>query len=250
MVTTSLAVVIPVLNEEVDLPRSTERVVKFLQTNLDNFDWRLVIVDNGSTDSTAEVGKALSNIHDRVQYIRLEQRGRGLALRTAWTNSFTDLVAYMDVDLSSDLNTFARLVQEVNEGGFDLAIASRLMRESQVMGRPLVREVISRIYSIIVRVMFLTPIRDYQCGCKVLSRTTTDDLVPLVEDNGWFFDSELILIASANGYKIKELPVKWTDDIDSRVRIIKTAYGDFKGLLRLRFGGLNRAATRLRQRDY
>ena len=107
----------------------------------------------------------------------------------------------------------------------------------------------SQIYSLMVRTMFWTGIRDYQCGCKVLSRRAVYDLVPLVEDNGWFFDSELLLLAQANGYRVKEVPVTWTDDPDSRVRIVSTAYGDLKGLLRLRFGGLRRASRRLAGRD-
>ncbi len=242
---TSLTVVIPVLNEEADLPPSTDRVVEFLTANLDSYDWRVVIVDNGSTDSTPKVGERLSQTHERVQYLRLEQRGRGLALRTAWLASDADVVAYMDVDLSTELEALPGMVQAVDGGAYDVAIASRLKRGARVVGRPPLREAISQIYSLMVRMMFWAGIRDYQCGCKVLSRRTVDDLVPLVADNGWFFDSELLLLAHANGYRVNEVPVTWTDDPDSRVRVVSTAYGDIKGLLRLRFGGLRRASRRL-----
>lgn len=247
--TTSLTVVIPVLDEEADLPPSTERVVEFLSANLDSYDWRVVIVDNGSTDSTPEVGKKLSKAGSRVDYLRLEERGRGLALRTAWLGSDADVLAYMDVDLSTELDALPAMVRAIEEEGFDIAIASRLKRGARVMGRPPHREAISQIYSLMVRGMFWAGIRDYQCGCKVLSRKAADDLVPLVEDDGWFFDSELLLVGHANGYRVKEVPVTWTDDPDSRVRIVSTAYGDLKGLLRLRFGGLRRASRRLAGRE-
>ena len=249
MMTTSLSVVIPVLNEEADLPPSIDCVVAFLSGNFESYDWRVVIADNGSTDSTPEVGEELSKAYSRVDYLRLEERGRGLALRTVWLGSDADIVAYMDVDLSTELEALPALVRAVEDEGHDVAIASRLKRGARVIGRPPHREAISQIYSLMVRGMFWAGIRDYQCGCKVLSRRAVDDLVPLVEDNGWFFDSELLLLAQANGYRVKEVPVTWTDDPDSRVRIVNTAYGDVKGLLRLRFGGLRRASRRLASRD-
>ena len=246
---TSLAVVIPVLNEEKDLPPSTERAVEFLAANLSAYDWRLVIADNGSTDSTPEVGKGLARAHDRVEYLRLERRGRGLALRTAWQRAAADVSAYMDVDLSTELEALPGMVRAVWDGECEIAVASRLRRGARVIGRPPLREVVSRSYSLIVRTLFWSPIRDYQCGCKVVSRRTVDDLLPLVQDNGWFFDTELLLLALHTGYGIEEVPVTWTDDPDSRVRIVSTAYGDLKGLARLRFGGLRRASRRLAGRD-
>ena len=246
---TSLTVVIPVLNEETDLPPSTERAVEFFTAKFAEYDWRLVIADNGSTDSTPEVGKELARAHDRVEYLRLERRGRGLALRTAWQRAGSDVSAYMDVDLSTELEALPRMVRAVRDGGFEIAVASRLKSGARVIDRPPLREFISRSYSLIVRTLFWSGIRDYQCGCKVVSRRTVDDLVPLVEDNGWFFDTELLLLALNNGYGIEEVPVTWTDDPDSRVRIVSTAWGDLKGLARLRFGGLRRASRRLAGRN-
>ena len=239
---TSLAVVIPVLNEETDLPPSTERAVEFLSANFASYDWRLVIADNGSTDSTPHVARRLADTHERVEYLRLEQRGRGLALRTAWKHADADVAAYMDVDLSTDLDALPGMVRAVRDGECEIAVASRLKRGARVIGRTPLRELISRSYSLIVRTTFWSGIRDYQCGCKVVSRRTVDDLVPLVRDNGWFFDSELLLLALRNGYAIEEVPVTWTDDPDSRVRIVRTAWEDLKGLARLRFGGLRRAS--------
>ena len=245
---TSLAIVVPVLNEETDLPPSTERAVEFLSANFASYDWRLVIADNGSTDSTPEVGQGLADAHERVEYLRLEQRGRGLALRTAWKRADADIAAYMDVDLSTELEALPGMVGAVRAGECEIAVASRLKRGARVIGRTPLREFISRSYSLIVRTMFWSSVRDYQCGCKAVSRRTVDDLVPLVEDNGWFFDSELLLLALHTGYAIEETPVTWTDDPDSRVRIVRTAWEDLKGLARLRFGGLSRASRRLADR--
>ena len=115
-----------------------------------------------------------------------------------------------------------------------------------MIGRTLKREITSRGYSLLFRAMFFTSFRDAQCGFKAVSRRAADDLAPLVEDNGWFFDSELLILAQKCGYPILELPVRWTDDPDSRVRILRTAWEDVKGLLRLKFGGVGRVRRQLR----
>ena len=243
--TTSLDVVVPVLNEAQDLPPNITRLHEFLSGQLNDYDWRIVIADNGSTDSTPDIAKALSQQHARVGYIRVEQRGRGRALARAWVNSDADIVSYMDVDLATDLSHLRELVEAVGNEDYDIAIGSRLKKGAQVIGRPPKRELISRVYSLIFRAMFLTRFRDAQCGFKALSRRAANDVVPLVQDTGWFFDTELLILAEKNGYRIKEVPVKWIDDPDSRVRITTTAYEDMKGLLRLRFGGLRKASKLL-----
>ena len=237
------------LNEEADLSPSIKRLVDFLSSNLASYDWRTVIADNGSTDETPQIARRLSEEHERVGYLRLEERGRGRALRKAWLASDADILAYMDVDLSTELSALPTLVAAVDEEGYDLAIGSRLMSGAQVVGRPPHRELISHAYSLIFRSLFFTGFRDAQCGFKAISRRAAHDLLPLVKDTGWFFDSELLILAEGNGYRIKEVPVKWTDDPDSRVRIIATAYEDMKGLLRLRFGGLRRASQQLSSGD-
>jgi glycosyltransferase involved in cell wall biosynthesis len=237
-----------VLNEEKDLPPSIAALHRFLSSDLGRYEWRITIADNGSTDSTPEVASRLASDYDRVGYLRLDKKGRGRALRKAWLESAADILAYMDVDLSTDLGAFPKLVGAIDTDGYDLAVASRLTKGARVIGRPLHREAISRAYSLIVRGMFLSSLRDYQCGFKAIRQKAARDLVPLVQDAGWFFDSELLLLAGANGYRTKEIPVKWTDDPDSRVRIASTAYGDMRGLLRLRLGGLRRASRLLDER--
>ncbi len=199
--------------------------------------WRIVIADNGSDDATPEVVRQLVSDYPEVASLRLEQRGRGRALRRAWLESQADLVAYMDVDLSTDLNAFPPMVQAL-EQGYDLAVGSRLTRGARVYRRTLKREVTSRGYNLLIKAMFLTRFSDAQCGFKAMTRAAAHALVPHVADLGWFFDTELLILAEKRGFRIKDIPVTWTDDPDTRVKVVSTAMADVKGLLRLRFGGL------------
>lgn len=242
----SLDVVIPVLNEEEKLVPKVQELHQFLSLHMSDFQWRIVIADNGSTDSTLLLAQDLAKEFHQVGYLHLTQRGRGRALRKAWSESDADIVSYMDVDLSTRLNYFPPLVKAVAYEGSSIAIGSRLKAGAKVTGRSPKREFISRVYSCIFRTMFLTGFRDAQCGFKALNRQAVKDIVPLVQDNGWLFDTELLLLAENNGYRIAEVPVEWVDDPDSRVRIARTAYDDLKGLLRLRFGGLRRASRVLK----
>ena len=242
----TLDVVIPCLNEERALPMSVRRLHEFMSSHFVDYNWVIVIADNGSTDGTLAAADTLSQEFPQVRYIRLEQRGRGRALRRAWTESAADVVAYMDVDLSTELAHLPPLVAAIADDGCHVAVGSRLLPGSRVVGRTLKRETISRCYSLLFRALFFTSFRDAQCGFKAVSRRAADDLAPLVEDNGWFFDSELLILAQKCGYRIREIPVHWTDDPDSRVRIIRTAWEDLKGLLRLKFGGIGKVRRQLR----
>ncbi len=244
----SLDIVLPVLNEERGLAGSVGILEAFLSRYMDSYDWRIVIADNGSTDATPDICRELSDQREHVEFVRLEQRGRGRALKRAWAESEADILAYMDLDLSTDLAALPLLVDSIASEGYDIAIGSRLKRGAEVIGRSARREVISRCYSLIFRVMFRTGFLDAQCGFKVLSRRAVTDVVPLVRDTGWFFDTELLILAEKIGYRVKETPVKWTDDPDSRVKIVGTAVEDMKGLLRLRFGGLRNASRALSSR--
>jgi len=173
----------------------------------------------------------------RVDYLRLEQKGRGRALKQAWTQSQADVMSYMDVDLSTDLSAFIPLIEPLVNGRYEVAIGSRLARGAQTT-RGLKREVISRIYNLMIKIAF--PRRrfsDAQCGFKAITQTAARDLLPLVKDTGFFFDSELLLKAEAHGYRIHEVPVRWVDDPGTRVKIGKTAWEDIKGLWRVRLGG-------------
>ena len=244
----SLDIVLPVLNEERDLVPAVEKLLSFLPDNLQEYDWRIVIADNGSTDETPAICEELSRNNQRVDFIRLEERGRGRALKTAWRESDAGVVAYMDVDLSAGLDALPQLVRAVAHEGYDIAIGSRLTRGARVVGRSLSREIISRSYNLLVRAVFATELLDLQCGLKAVNLQTARGVISLVRDDGWFFDSEMLIIAEKSGYRIKEVPIHMTDNPNSSVAIIPTAYEDLKGLLRLRFGGLRQASRSLRLR--
>lgn len=240
---TTVDVIIPVLNEEHSIARCIELLRSFFAEHPDR-EWSILVADNGSTDKTAEVATGLMNDSGDLRITHLEQRGRGRALKKAWLESDADVRCYMDVDLSTDLKHVPELVSAIADEGHSLAIGSRLMGDSDVVNRTLKREITSRGYSALFRTMFFTKFKDAQCGFKAISASAANALVPLVKDNAWFFDTELLLIAQKNGYSIKEIPVRWVDDPDSRVKIISTAWEDIKGLLRLRFGGRPKVAGR------
>jgi len=226
-------VVIPVYNEERVLEQSISTLVAFLHARCP-YHWRVVIADNASTDRTLEVAKRLSERIPEVDFIHLGEKGRGKALQRAWIESEADVVSYMDVDLSTNLEAFPPLIEALISGGYHLAIGSRLKRGS-VITRQLKREILSRGYNLLIKLLFFHNFSDAQCGFKALTRQAVRELVPLVKDQGWFFDTELLLRAEQKGYKIFEVPVEWIEDLDSRVNILQTALDDVKGLIRVRF---------------
>lgn len=229
----SVDVVIPVLNEAHVLETSVTTVRAFLDEHF-SYRWRVVIVDNGSTDGTREVAERLAALHDDVVFHHLAIRGRGSALRHAWTRSNADVVCYTDVDLSTELAALPRIVDAILVEGYDLATGSRLMRASRTQ-RSFKREVISRAYNLLVKAVLLTSFSDAQCGFKAVSREVVDRVVPEIRDRSWFFDTELLVLAEKWGYRIKDVPVLWIEDDDSRVRIIRTAWDDIKGVCRVRW---------------
>ena len=234
----SVDVVIPVYNEEDALPVSIPRLCAFLGDHLPN-PWRVTIADNASTDGTRAVSEQLSQEIEGVNYLCLPEKGRGRALRAAWLGSECDFVSYMDVDLSTDLSHFPALVGRL-ESGCHVAIGSRLSKGSNVTQRSFKREFTSRTYNKLIWSMFLVGFPDAQCGFKAMTRKAAQAILPHIQNNNWFFDTELLIIAEKRGYRIGVVPVAWEDDPTSTVNVMKTATEDIKGLLRLRFGGIPR----------
>lgn len=233
----SLDVVIPVYNEEIDLQPSISYLREFLEINCP-YRWHIIIADNASVDQTPQIGRKIADQHATIRYLRLPEKGRGRALRRAWSESSADVCCYMDVDLSTDLNHLMPLVEPLLQGSMHIATGSRLLHGSVVVGRTLLREFTSRAYNLLIGLMF--PGRkflDAQCGFKAITRQASQKLLPLVKDNAWFFDTELLLRATMAGYRIHQVPVRWEDDPGSTVNIIDTAWKDIKGLIRVRFGG-------------
>jgi putative flippase GtrA len=226
-------VVVPVYNEQAALEHSIRRLHAFLADGFP-FTWRIVVADNASTDATPEIARALAAELPGVAHLRLERKGRGLALRAAWSASRARVVSYMDVDLSTDLRALLPLVAPLLSGHSDVAIGSRLAHGAHVVRGPK-REVISRTYNTILHAALRVRFTDAQCGFKAVTRAAAAELLPQIRDDGWFFDTELLVLAGRAGLRIHEVPVDWVDDPDSRVDIVGTAVADLKGVARLAF---------------
>src|ERR1700735_2943364 len=224
-------IVVPVKDEEHDLGPSVRRLCAFLRDEFP-FSARITIADNGSTDHTWAVATGLSREFPAVTAVHMEQPGRGRALRAVWSQSDADVVAYMDVDLSTDLNALLPLLAPLLSGHSDVAIATRLARGARVIRGPR-REIISRCYNLLLRATLGTRFSDAQCGFKAIRADKARTLRPLTADTGWFFDTELLVLAERAGLRIHEVPVDWIDDADSRVKILATALGDLRGIARL-----------------
>lgn len=232
---TVLDVVVPVYNEQDDLPGCVRALHAHLLEHLP-YSFCITVVDNASTDETLACAHALARELDRpgagVAVVHLDRKGRGGALRAAWSGSRASVVAYMDVDLSTDLAALLPLVAPLVSGHSDVAIGTRLHRASRVVRGPK-REVVSRCYNALLRSTLRVRFSDAQCGFKAMRKDVADALLPLVVDDGWFFDTELLVLAERAGLRIHEVPVDWVDDPDSRVDIIATAAADLRGLARL-----------------
>ncbi|MBT0770911.1 bifunctional glycosyltransferase family 2/GtrA family protein [Kineosporia sp. J2-2] len=227
----ALDVVVPVYNEEAGLEPCVERLHAYLAYNFP-YRFRITIADNASVDSTFEVATRLAARYPEVEAVHLDQKGRGRALRAVWSASDAAVLAYMDVDLSTDLTALLPLVAPLLSGHSELAIGSRLAKGSRVV-RGTKREIISRCYNLILRGTLAAGFTDAQCGFKAIRGDVAKRLLPLVEDTGWFFDTELLVLAERSGLRIHEVPVDWVDDPDSRVDIVATATADLKGVARV-----------------
>ena len=235
MSTRRIDIVLPVFNEQATLEQSVRRLHRFLTAGFP-FAWRIVVADNASTDATPAIAATLAAELPRVDHLRLERKGRGHALRSAWSRSDADVVCYMDVDLSTDLRGLLPLVAPLVSGHSDVAIGTRLAHGARVVRGPK-RELISRAYNRLLHTALRARFSDAQCGFKAVRRDALDGLLADVRDDAWFFDTELLVLAQRRGLRIHEVPVDWVDDPDSRVDIVRTALEDLRGVARLTAAG-------------
>ncbi len=231
---TRVDVVIPVYNEERALPQSIPELRAFLLGADFPYDWRIRIADNASIDDTPAVSRELEKqFPGEVEYVRIERKGRGFALKQVWGEDDAEVHTYMDVDLSTGLEAFPALTKAVAEDGYGVAIGSRLMKRSRVT-RSLKRRILTTGYNTMIKGMFFTRFSDAQCGFKAISHEVAQRVLPRIENNNWFFDTELLILAEKMGYRIKDVPVRWVEDTDTRVKIGGTIMEDVRGLIRMR----------------
>lgn len=227
----ALEIVVPVFNEESVLEKSINELANYLELEMPA-TWQITIADNASTDNTPGIAARLAERMPNVVYRHLDVKGRGYALRDAWSASNAEVLAYVDVDLSTDLAALPPLVAPLLSGHSDISIGTRLGQNSRVSRGPK-REFISRSYNFLLKRTMQVRFSDAQCGFKAIRAEVARTLLPHVEDNGWFFDTELLIIAERAGLRIHEIPVDWVDDPDSRVDIKQTAIDDVRGLIRV-----------------
>ena len=228
-------IVIPVYNEETILSRNINILNEYLEKYCE-YPWRIIIANNGSTDETENIGNLLANKYKSILLLSIPEKGRGKALNVAWSQSEADIVAYLDIDLSTRLKHLNQLIQAIEEGS-EIAIGSRLLKKSRVR-RSFLRTTLSKIYNFLIKILFLSKFSDAQCGFKAFKQSSITKILPLVKNKNWFFDTEILLIYEKNKIQISEIPVEWEEDSNSKVKIIKTIIEDIKGLLRLRFKGI------------
>ncbi len=229
----TVEITVPVYNEEKELEENIDKLYDFCAKNLFDYDFRIAIADNSSMDNTPIIATNLAKKNSKITHFRLEEKGRGRAVKRAWSKSLADFCVYMDIDLSTDLTHLPNLLKALGDG-YDIAIGSRLAKGAVVEGRTWLRELTSRTLNFFfIQFWFKTHFTDAQCGFKAVTRKVVEELLPKIKDNDWFFDGELLIVGEKSGYKIYEEPVHWIDNPGSTVRVISTIWGDLKVMGRL-----------------
>jgi glycosyltransferase involved in cell wall biosynthesis len=235
----SVDLVIPVYNEERELAQSVATLRAWCEEHLATYRWRIIVADNASKDTTLEIARRLAaEDPDGVGVVHLDQKGRGRALNKAWITSSADAMCYMDVDLSTDLSMITPLLTAVLEDGYDVAYGSRVAASADIE-RSFKREINSRGYILLFKLLFQAKFSDAQCGFKAITHDAAQRLLPHVRDGEWFFDTELLVLAEKNGYRLKEVPVRWIEDPDTRVKFPDDIIKMVSNLLKLRFRKLS-----------
>jgi len=229
----TVEITIPVYNEEKELEQHMEKLAEFCEKNMQDYEWNITIADNASSDNTPIIAATLAKKNPHIRFFRLEEKGRGRAIKRVWSKSTADFCTYMDLDLSTDLVHLPKIIAAM-QNGYDIAIGSRLAKGAKVEGRTMLREIISRTLNFFfIQMFFHTHFTDAQCGFKGATRQIVEQLIPHVLDNDWFFDGEMLILAEKSGYKIYEEPVHWVDNPGSTVRLYSTIVGDIQVMVRL-----------------
>lgn len=242
---TLVNIVIPVYNEELRLATSMPILLRHLEMSSFPYSYVITIVDNGSTDSTVSLATQFAAENPAVKIESMNEKGKGLAVRRGWSLT-ADIHAFMDVDLSSDLSHFKPLIDAVAKDGFDMAIGNRLGATSRVESRRFTRALFSRVFNMLVRIFFRSTVPDHQCGFKAIRSEAFARIAPHMKEAGFFFDTELVVLAQRAGYSIQSVDVVWRDDKLSKVSTVKTSlemfaamYAFWRRLKRMRFDALS-----------
>jgi glycosyltransferase involved in cell wall biosynthesis len=229
-----IEITIPILNEEFRLEQGVTEAVEFLENSgIDNYS--IVLADNGSTDNTEQIAQSLTKRFPTVKAIKVSKRGVGLALKQSWGSSEADFIGYMDVDLATDLNHILEAYRILQGEEVDVVNGSRLLPNSQVKNRSIIRGITSHGFNYLLKALLKVNISDGMCGFKFLKKTSYDKILKSgLENNEWFFCTELLVKAEWMGMNIHEIPVKWEDDSDSRVELFKTITKYLKEIKRLK----------------
>lgn len=226
-------IVIPAYNEERLLEASIDKLVAFLRADFAYKDYKVIIVNNGSTDKTLDIAQRLQEKYREIACLNLSQKGRGFALKTAWMSSRADILSYMDADLSTALEATSNLFNSIICTEYDLAVGSRFLPSSKVRRR-FFRMVLSYIYNSCIKIIWgIEQIPDVQCGFKAVNRKVAEKIVPRIKNENWFFDTELLVLARGEGFKVKYIPINWIERMESKVKILSTICECISGILRL-----------------
>ena len=229
---------LPIYNEEKILEKNVNTLINYCLEKNFGFDWKIVIVINGSKDGSLKISQSLKEKFPAlIDYVNFEDPGRGQALKKYWGKSEADIVTYMDIDLAVSLNHLDDLIWQIIEDQTDLTIGSRLLPESKIK-RSFIRELSSQTYNFLSRVILGHNFSDMQCGFKAIRKKSLEKIIEHLQEQKWFFDTELILFAKQNGLRIKELPVDWSenryDERKSKVNLLKDSLKFFYNLIRLK----------------
>lgn len=229
-----LEITIPVLNEEKTIKLKINEMINFVENNISNVNVKFIIADNGSTDATERYSLELVDKFEKLEYIKLPEKGVGLALRTSWLKSSADYVGYMDLDIATDLEALKIVTSEM-EKNTKIINGSRLLKDSIVINRTLLRELSSRVFNMILKLVLKVKFTDGMCGFKFLDRKIAQELIETgIDTKGWFFSTEIMVKGSWKNIEIKEIPVKWTDDRNSKVKIFSLSLNYLKSIFKLK----------------
>jgi glycosyltransferase involved in cell wall biosynthesis len=214
-------IVVPVYNEERQLKQSIMILYDFLNEKYPSSQWRVTIANNGSRDCTKEIALELTKKYENIKYFNLDEKGFGKAVKSVWRGSSYSILGFIDLDLATDLKHLPEAIDTFQDRDVDIVVGSRLLPESVVENRTLLREITSRVFNFILKKYLRVNYSDGMCGFKFIKKESYAKLSEFgVQNDGWFFSTELLIIADFLNLKMYELPIHWVDNEDSKVQLI------------------------------